>query len=319
MRENIFNDTRGLSLGSRFRKVGEALYQEAVSIIAEFEVDFKPKWFVVFYTIQLKQMVSVTEIAHYVGISHPAVSQIIKELKKAGLVTSIIDKKDERRKAVTLSETGKVVAAKLDPMWEAVDTVTNQMIMATGYDMIAVMDKFEEQLEHKSLYDRVMDYRKQQLLHEAQIVEFKPAYQKYFAQLNYEWLDKFFKVEPHDRDLLDEPQKHIIDKGGYICFAELDGEIVGTCGLFKVRKGVYELIKMAVTDKAQGKQVGKKLGMHVLEVAKQQGAHRVELQSNTRLKPALHLYRKLGFTEVPMDESSQDYERADIMMVLDLK
>ncbi|WP_299457201.1 helix-turn-helix domain-containing GNAT family N-acetyltransferase [uncultured Microscilla sp.] len=318
MRKNIFNDTRGLSLGSRFRKVGDALYQEAVSIIAEFEVDFKPKWFVVFYTIQLKETVSVTEIAHYVGISHPAVSQIIKELKKVGLVSSITDKADERKKAVTLSDKGQEVAHRLNPMWDAVETVTNQMIMATGYDIIDVMDKFEKQLEQTSLYDRVMEYRKQQLLGEAQIIAYTPAHQKYFAQLNYEWLNKYFKVEPCDAALLDDPQKNIIDKGGYICFAQLNGEIVGTCGLYKINDGVYELIKMAVTDKAQGKQVGKKLGLHMLEVAKQQQASRVELQSNTRLKPAIHLYRTLGFREVPIDESSQNYERANIMMVYDI-
>ncbi|OJJ19336.1 hypothetical protein BKI52_21220 [marine bacterium AO1-C] len=318
MRENIFNDTRGLSLGSRFRKVGEALYQEAVNIFAEAEVDFKPKWFSVFYSIMLKEQASVTELSQYIGISHPAVSQIIKELKKAGLVTSITDEKDERRKAITLSEAGDVTAAKLRPVWEAVEKITNEMIIATGYDMIAVMDKFEEQLDQKSLYDRVMEYRKKQLLDEVKIVDFQPSYQPHFAQLNYEWISRYFKVEPHDQELLDHPQREIIDKGGYICFAELNGEIVGTCGLYKLREGVYELIKMAVDDKARGRQVGKKIGLHVLEAAKQMGAHRVELQSNTVLKPAINLYRKLGFTEAKMDETSKDYARSNILMIIDL-
>ena len=318
MRENIFNDTRGLSLGSRFRKVGEALYQEAVNIFAEAEVDFKPKWFSVFYSILLKQQVSVTELALYIGISHPAVSQIIKELKKAGLVTSITDKKDERRKAIALSKKGEEVASRLRPVWEAVEKVTNQMIIATGYDMIAVMDKFEEQLEQKSLYDRVMDYRKKQQLDEVKIVDFQPAYQPHFARLNYEWISRYFKVEAHDQELLDHPQREIIDKGGYVCFAELNGEIIGTCGLYKLRDGVYELIKMAVDDKAQGRQVGKKIGLHVLKVAKQMGAHRVELQSNTILKPAINLYRRLGFTESKMDETSKDYARSNILMVIDV-
>lgn len=318
MRQNIFNDTRGLSLGSRFRKVGEALYQEAVNIFTEIEVDFKPKWFVVFYSIQLKEAVSVTEIAQYVGISHPAVSQIIKELKKAGLVVSITDKNDERRKAVKLSPKGIVAATKLNPMWEVVETVTNQMIIATGYDMIAVMDKFEQQLEEKSLYSRFMDSWKEKQLNEVQIIDFQPTYQKHFARLNYEWLNKYFRVEPHDVELLEQPQQNIIDKGGYICFARLHGEIIGTCGLLKMREGVFELIKMAVTEKAKGKQVGKKLGIHVLEVAKQMGAKEVGLQSNTLLKPAIHLYRCLGFTEVKMDAHSKDYERANIMMTLSL-
>jgi ribosomal protein S18 acetylase RimI-like enzyme len=42
------------------------------------------------------------------------------------------------------------------------------------------------------------------------------------------------------------------------------------------------------------------------------------LVSNTRLAPALRLYRKCGFVEVPM-EPGIEYARADIQMELDLR
>jgi ribosomal protein S18 acetylase RimI-like enzyme len=52
-----------------------------------------------------------------------------------------------------------------------------------------------------------------------------------------------------------------------------------------------------------------------IEKARQLGAHTVILYSNTRLAPAITLYRKLGFYEVPLDGP---YKRSDIKMELPL-
>jgi len=39
---------------------------------------------------------------------------------------------------------------------------------------------------------------------------------------------------------------------------------------------------------------------------------RIFLEGNTRLAPSIHLYRKLGFREIPLD--GHTYERCDILM-----
>lgn len=49
-----------------------------------------------------------------------------------------------------------------------------------------------------------------------------------------------------------------------------------------------------------------------IEFAQQNNAKKIFLVSNRKLKPALNLYSKFNFIEVPMDET--DYERADIQM-----
>ena len=45
------------------------------------------------------------------------------------------------------------------------------------------------------------------------------------------------------------------------------------------------------------------------------GASRIVLESHTSLTPAITLYRKYGFVEVPLDAATQ-YERVDIRMEL---
>lgn len=90
---------------------------------------------------------------------------------------------------------------------------------------------------------------------EVQIVNYEPQYKEAFKALNEEWIKTFFTMEAGDYKLLDNPQKYIIDKGGYIIVALLNGEAVGTCALVKISDEPlrFELSKMAVSPKAQGK------------------------------------------------------------------
>ena len=137
-----------------------------------------------------------------------------------------------------------------------------------------------------------------------------------FRDLNLEWIERYFEVEPNDRKVLSDPYGYIIDKGGAIFMAEYKNEIVGTCALIKVSGSTYELAKMAVTPKAQGLKIGYLLGKAVIEKAKACHASSVFLLSNRGLAPAISLYMKLGFKEVPLD--SKEYERSDIKMELSL-
>ncbi|CAN5832092.1 hypothetical protein BH10BAC2_BH10BAC2_21890 [soil metagenome] len=147
---------------------------------------------------------------------------------------------------------------------------------------------------------------------EVMILSYKPQYAVDYKRLNIDWIEKYFVVEEHDVEQLENPYEYIISKGGFIFFAKYNDEIVGTCALIKTGEQEYELAKMAVAENARGKQIGKRIGLVVIEQAKAAGAKRVWLESNRILITALNLYTKLGFTEIPI--TSTPYARADIRM-----
>ncbi|HEV2830755.1 MAG TPA: GNAT family N-acetyltransferase [Hanamia sp.] len=151
---------------------------------------------------------------------------------------------------------------------------------------------------------------------EIKIIEFSDEYAKFFTSLNIAWLEKYFVVEPMDHEMLSEPKKFIIDKGGYIFFAKVDDEIAGTFALIKVKDGIYELSKMAVEEHFIGKKIGNRMLEFCLDEAKKLKADKIILYSNTKLQPAIHLYKKFGFKEVALDHS--EYERANIKMEIDI-
>jgi len=145
-----------------------------------------------------------------------------------------------------------------------------------------------------------------------EIIPFSPDLKEPIKTLNKEWLQKYFRVEEKDEIVLSNPQEEIIDKGGVIYYARYNNEILGTVSLLKVDDSTFELSKMAVSDKAQGLGIGNKLLVHCFAVAEEKNIKRLFLYSNTKLLPAIHLYEKFGFVEIPLEDGV--YERADIKM-----
>lgn len=154
-------------------------------------------------------------------------------------------------------------------------------------------------------------------LTDVRIVAYAPEHRTAFRDLNLEWIAAFFEVEPEDRRVLDDPETHVLAPGGAILMA-LDGDdAVGTGALISTGAHEYELAKMAVTPRVQGRGVGRRLCAALVELARARGAHRVELVSHRSLAPALALYRSLGFREVPLGPVA--YRRANIRMELPLR
>ncbi|MBT8196111.1 MAG: GNAT family N-acetyltransferase [Bacteroidia bacterium] len=149
-----------------------------------------------------------------------------------------------------------------------------------------------------------------------QIIEFENKYAKDFADLNYEWIAHFFKIESIDQNYLDNPQEKIIDQGGAILLAKFENKIVGTIALINEGNNVYELAKMSVHKDMRGKRLGHRLMDACIAKAKQLNADKIIILSNRKLENAIHLYEKYGFIDLGSPET--DYERCDIYMELTL-
>jgi len=147
------------------------------------------------------------------------------------------------------------------------------------------------------------------------IIPFRPGLAKYFRDLNLAWLEYYFQVEPKDAELLENCESSIIERGGYIFFAEINSEIVGCYSLIKIKDSKYELGKMAVDPGYQGQKIGQKLMAHGISFAKRENWKELLLYSNTILEPAIYIYRKYGFEVIDLEKNTP-YKRSNIKMQL---
>ena len=148
------------------------------------------------------------------------------------------------------------------------------------------------------------------------ILDFEERYAKDFKLLNLHWLDQYKLTEAADLEVLNKPKEKIIDQGGFIFIALADNKVIGTAALIRHDPNSMELAKMTVHPDYQGKGISKLLMDKCLHKAKELRVKRLSLFSSTKLKTALMLYEKYGFTHVPVKHSP--YHTADVQMELKL-
>jgi GNAT superfamily N-acetyltransferase len=151
-----------------------------------------------------------------------------------------------------------------------------------------------------------------------EIIDYESQYKEEFKQLNLEWIEYYFSVEEIDNAMLSDPEKYYLQPGGYIFFARYCGQIVGTCALLKHQGRGFELSKMGVTRYHRGMGIGTKLVGTALEKVRSLGEKGLFLETNSKLLPAMYLYKKFGFRERAFPHRrSERYQRADTYMVLE--
>lgn len=312
--DSFYHQVGKMALASRLRMLSEKMLEEAAAVYEMYQVPLKPKWFPVYFLLKDGEKYSITKIAEIIGHTHPSVSNIVKEMVKAGWATEQKDQADKRRNVISLTEKGRAIAIPFKDQYEDVDSAVDQIINQSTNNIWKALDELEYLLAEKNLLDRIKTARKEREARYIEIVPFEAKYQKIFRDLNEAWISQYFKMEKEDYKVLDHPNEKIIEQGGYIFMALFKGEPLGTCALIKMDDPDYEfeLAKMAVSPRAQGKGMGYLLGKKILEYAKQLNAKKIYLESNTILQPAIRLYQKLGFVKITHRPSP--YERCNIQM-----
>ncbi len=155
-----------------------------------------------------------------------------------------------------------------------------------------------------------------------EIVAYEACYQADFFALNEAWIAPNFGMEQEDIDFLSNPEREILDKGGKIWMAVYNGQVVGSCGLFKMDAATYEMIRVAVNPAFQGLQIGKRLIVHAIDWAKAQPeCTQIILESSSQPvnAKAVSMYERLGFTHyTPKPEHRSALARADVFMTMDV-
>jgi ribosomal protein S18 acetylase RimI-like enzyme len=150
-----------------------------------------------------------------------------------------------------------------------------------------------------------------------EIIDFEPRLAPAFWTLNEAWITRDYTLEAKDREIMGDPWGHVVDKGGHVLFAMVNGEPAGCCALLAMADGGFEIAKMAVADAHRGQGLAKALMVACIERGRAARAPRLYLESNQRQTAALGLYRAFGFQDLaPERRPVSPYARADVWMEL---
>jgi DNA-binding MarR family transcriptional regulator len=144
----------GEALAARLRRLSERMDRDGTRIYAAQDVRFEQRWYGLLNQLVLNGPMSIGEIAAALRITHVSVSQASRSLEAAGIVTSAAASTDARRRELRLTPKGDELVAQLSPMWRAFNAVAEELNAEAG-DIIPLLDRLDDALARKSLFDRV--------------------------------------------------------------------------------------------------------------------------------------------------------------------
>src|SRR5690625_3916960 len=312
MASDLLHNLGPAFLGSRLKRLGERMQAGATRVTAAAGLPMQPSHMPILAALDGQEL-TIGDIVAAVGTRQPGITRAVSQLVEMGLAQSKPGE-DQRKRAISLTPAGKTAWARtqqhvLPPLDAAVRTLLGNQA-----------DAFLQQISaaEQTLATTPLDTLAAQAHPDTlKIHEYNDALAPHFRDINAEWINAMFHLEPTDADVLDHPREKIINPGGVILFVEARGlGIVGTCALQKTGANAYELTKMGVRKTARGLKAGEFLLSAIIERARSLHADPLYLLTNKRCEAAVHLYEKLGFehdAEI-MARYGARYERCDVAM-----
>ena len=155
---NIIDEIGILAISTRLQRLSEQLRKDGALIYKSFGIDFEPKWFPVIYTLHIKEMLSVVEIASEIGYSHPSTISLLKELEKQKIISSKKDKLDERKRLIVLTAKGKELVVKMQPVWTVMRNALNE-ITDNQNNLLRAIEETEQKLATQGFFQRISELK----------------------------------------------------------------------------------------------------------------------------------------------------------------
>jgi len=150
---NAIDQAGILAIATRLQRLSDTLRKDGLLLYKEYGIEFEPKWFPVIYSLHVKPVLSVVEIAAEIGYAHPSTISLLKEMEKEKLITSKKDKTDERKRLIQLSAKGRKLVAQMQPVWDIMVAGITELTN-TQNNLMSAINEVETHLRQQSFFQR---------------------------------------------------------------------------------------------------------------------------------------------------------------------
>jgi DNA-binding MarR family transcriptional regulator/N-acetylglutamate synthase-like GNAT family acetyltransferase len=307
-----------LAYGSRLKRITDKLYVDGDKVYKENDIDFKASWFSVYYVLaNAGTPLTILEITDRIDFSHITVKNILRELEEEGLVKIAPNPHDKRSKLASLTEKGKKLKRKLEPVWHAIASALSDVFTAGHPDFSNILNRIDRELYNNPINNRAKAPDKRD---KVAVLDYKPSLKKHFQQLVAPWLSEVTggKLEEEDKFTVNNPDKAYLAPGGFVFFARYKDEIAGCVALKRLSEDEFEFAKLYVKNDFRNLGVATRLIERCISRCRENEARLLWLQTTNRMQQAHKLYYKLGFSDSPAPETMDVLARTEKVMRLEL-
>ena len=156
MVEDVVRELGFLSLGSRFRRLGERLQSDVQRLLDELGVEVQSGHLPALAAIDRLGSLTIGDIGEAVGITQPGATRIIAQLAKAGLVKVKSARDDQRRRVVSLTVKGqRLVDRSKRELWPQIEKAVQSICGDLEGPLLEQLTAIEAGLEAMPVHRRV--------------------------------------------------------------------------------------------------------------------------------------------------------------------
>jgi DNA-binding MarR family transcriptional regulator len=156
MVEDVVRELGFLSLGSRFRRIGERLQSDVQRLFDESGIEVQSGHFPTLAAIDRLGPLTIGDVAEAIGITQPGATRIIAQLVQANLVKVQPAREDQRRRIASLTVRGqRLVDSSKRNLWPQIEKAVQAVCGNLNGPLLEQLSAIEEGLEAMPLNRRV--------------------------------------------------------------------------------------------------------------------------------------------------------------------
>lgn len=154
--EDVLRSLGYLCLGSRLKRIGEQLQADTQRLLDGLEVRLQASQYPLLAALDRLGPLPVGELAQSLGVTQPGVTRSVSLLADIGLVEVIQANDDQRRRLVSLTNSGRhlVDVAKQD-VWPRIDNAVAELCSGLSGSLLEQLAAIEDGLATTPLARRV--------------------------------------------------------------------------------------------------------------------------------------------------------------------
>jgi DNA-binding MarR family transcriptional regulator len=153
----FYQQTGVLVFGSRLRRLSESFLTDINQVYRRLGIPFDAAWFPIFYMLAQEESLSIRDISEALETSHSAASQLVTKLQEKGLIRSVTDRSDARKKKVAFTPKGQKMLRQVRPVWAAVQSAMDELLEESepSSHLMTAIYETEKALQRESILQRI--------------------------------------------------------------------------------------------------------------------------------------------------------------------
>lgn len=139
---------------ARIKRLSDFLLYDSRNYYSNSKYELEPNWHLIFLMLNDHEQLTVTEIAHKLKFSHPAVIKIARKMKAKGYLESLPHPTDSRKSFLKLTRNAKKDMPNFEKEWNRQERIIKEVVDVEFLDLLSDIEK---SIFSKSISERYQD------------------------------------------------------------------------------------------------------------------------------------------------------------------